>query len=322
MGKERMKTAIIVSGGDAPGINAAIDSYTRLAYQSGDQVLGAQGGFAGLLDDQLAAIDRSLVALLAGRGGSILQSSRDPALEQPDARRRLGDVMRRREIDNLLLFGGDGTIRHIAPRLAGWGVSCIVLPTTIDNDVAGTDYTLGHDSACSFALGAVDGIRATANALPGRIFLLETLGAPSGHLALAIAYASGAHLALLPEYPLELNWLAQRLREIVAREGYALVVASEAYADISRLVDEIPRLSGIRVRYSALGHAQRGADVSHRDRRVAREMSRIAWRAFKHGAAHGVVSFCDGALALHDGILPSRAKPPPDRALYEFVNQL
>lgn len=317
-----MKTAIIVSGGDAPGINAAIDSFTRLALQSGDQVVGAQGGFSGLLDNQLVEIDQSLVSLLAGRGGSIFQSSRDPALEQPGARQLLGDVLRRREIDNLLLFGGDGTIRHVAPRLADWGLSCIVLPATIDNDVAGTDYTLGHDSACNFALAAVDGIRATAHALPGRIFLLETLGAPSGHLALAIAYASGAHLALLPEYPLELNWLAQRLRETVAREGYALVVSSEAYPDMSRLVGEIPRLTGIRVRFSALGHAQRGADVSHRDRRVAREMSRIAWRAFKQGAENGVVIFQDGALALRDGILPSRTKPPPDRKLYEFVNQL
>lgn len=317
-----MKTAIIVSGGDAPGINAAIDSYLRLALQSGDQVVGAPGGFAGLLDDQLVAIDRALVSLLAGRGGSIFQSSREPALEQPDARQLLGDVLRRRAIDNLLLFGGDGTIRHIAPRLAGWGVSCIVLPTTIDNDVAGTDYTLGHDSACNFALGAVDGIRATAHALPGRIFLLETLGAPSGHLALAIAYASGAHLALLPEYPLEIDWLADRLKDIVANDGYALVVASEAYPDISRLADEIPRLAGIRVRFSALGHAQRGADVSHRDRQVAREMSRIAWTALKNGAANGVVIFRDGALALHAGSLPGRTKPPPDRALYEFVNQL
>lgn len=317
-----MKTAIIVSGGDAPGINAAIDSFARLARQSGDQVLGAQRGFAGLLDDQLAAIDRSLVSLLAGRGGSILQSSRDPALQGAEARARLQAVLARHKIDNLLVFGGDGTIRHVAPLLAGWGVSSIVLPTTIDNDVAGTDYTLGHDSACNFALAAVDGIRATAHALPGRIFLLETLGAPTGHLALAIAYASGAHLALLPEYPLELNWLAQRLREIVAREGCALVVASEAYPDINRLVEEIPRRTGIRIRYTALGHAQRGADVSHRDRRIARAMSRIVWRAFQDGAANGLVILQDGALALHAGILPSRTKPPPDRALYEFVNQL
>ena len=317
-----MKTAIVVSGGDAPGINTAIETFARLASQNGDQVLGARNGFAGLLDDQLVEIDRSLLALLAGRGGSILPSSRKPALQDPNARERLDHVMRRRGVDNLLLFGGDGTIRHVAPLLADWGIACIVLPTTIDMDVAGTDYTLGHDSACNFALHAVAGIRATAHALPGRIFMLETLGAPTGHLALAIAYASGADLALLPEYPLELDWLADRLKAIVSNDGYALVVLSEAYPAIDRLTTEIPQRAGIRIRHTALGHAQRGADVSHRDRCVARDMSRVAWRAFNKGAASGVVVLRDGALALHRGSLPGEHKPPPDRDLFEFINQL
>ncbi len=317
-----MNTAIIVSGGDAPGINAAIDCFTRLATPGGDRVLGAQAGFTGLLAGQLAEIDRSLVSLLAGRGGSILQSSRAPALQEPDARDRLLNVMSFHEIDNLLLFGGDGTIQHIAPLLASWGVSCIILPTTIDNDVAATEYTLGHDSACNFALQAVAGIRATAHALPGRIFMLQTLGAPSGHLALAIAYASGAHLALLPEYPLEIDWLAQRLTQVVADDGCALIVISEAYPGINSLLSEIPRRTGIRVRYTDLGHAQRGADVSHRDGCVARDMSRLAWRAFKDGIHNGALIMRDGALRLHQGSLPSEKKPPPDRRLYEFVNQL
>ena len=317
-----MNTAIVVSGGDAPGINAAIDCFARLAAQCGDRVLGAQGGFAGLLAGKLAEIDRSLLSLLAGRGGSILQSSRAPALQEPDARERLLNVMSLHEIDNLLLFGGDGTIQHIAPLLASWGVSCIILPTTIDNDVAATEYTLGHDSACNFALPAMAAIRATAHALPGRIFMLQTLGAPSGHLALAIAYASGAHLALLPEYPLEIDWLAQRLTQIVADDGCALVVISEAYPGIDSLLSEIPRRTGIRVRFTALGHAQRGADVSHRDRCIARDMSRLAWTAFKDGIHSGAVIMRHGALRLHQGSLPNDTKPPPDRDLYEFVNQL
>jgi 6-phosphofructokinase 1 len=317
-----MKTAIVISGGDAPGINAAIDGYTRLAMQNGDQVMGAQGGFAGLLVDRLVEIDLKLLHLFAGRGGSVLQSSRAPVLQQPDARERLGDVMRRHGIDNLLLFGGDGTIRHIAPLLAGWGILCVALPTTIDNDVNGTDYTLGHDSACNFAIQAVEGIRATAQALPGRIFMLETLGAPTGHLALTIAYASGAHLALLPEYPLAMDWLAERLSQLVARDGHALVVLSEAYRGIGQLVEEIPRRTGIRIRYTALGHAQRGADVSHKDRCVARDMSRVAWRAFKDGKQHGVLVLRNDAVVLHEGSMPGGKAPPPSRNLVEFVNQL
>lgn len=317
-----MKTCIVVSGGDAPGINAAIESYARLAAQNGDQVLGAQGGFAGLLDERLVEIDRSLLTVLAGRGGSILQSSRLPALDDQNARERLAGVMDKHGLSNLLVFGGDGTIRHVYPLLSSWGLSSIVLPTTIDNDVAATDYTLGHDSACNFASQAIAGIRATAQALPGRIFMLETLGAPSGHLALAIAYAGGAHLALLPEYPLELDWLAQRLKRAVDSEGHALVLLSEAYPGIDQLLAEIPRRTGIRVRYTALGHAQRGADVSHRDRCIARDMSRLAWRAFRDGIGHGIVVMRNGALLLRQGSLPSQDKPPPDRALFAFVNQL
>jgi len=317
-----MKTCIVISGGDAPGINAAIDGYVRLAARNGDRVLGAQGGFAGLLDNQLVEIDPALSSLLAGRGGSILQSSRAPALQQPDARERLARVMAGRGIDNLLVFGGDGTLRHVYPRLGAWGLPCIVLPATIDNDVAGTGYTLGHDSACNFASHALAGIRATAGALPGRVFMLETLGAPTGHLALAIAYAGGAHLALLPEYPLELDWLAARLRRIVERDGYALVVLSEAYPGIKALLEEIPQRTGIRIRYSALGHAQRGADASHKDRRLARDMSRVAWRAFKDGLRQGVLVAREGAHFVHEGSLPILRKPPPDRDLLEFVNQL
>lgn len=317
-----MKTCIVVSGGDAPGINTAIEMFTRLASQSGDEVLGARNGMAGLLDDQLVELDRSLISLLAGRGGSILPSSRRPALQEPNARERLRDVMRRRGIDNLLLFGGDGTIRHVAPLLARWGISCIVLPTTIDNDVPGTDYTLGHDSACNYAIQAVAGIRATAHALPGRIFMLETLGAPTGHLAMAIAYASDADLALLPEYPLELDWLSERLKQIVAREEAALVVLSEAYPDIDRLAKALPKRTGIRLRYTALGHAQRGADVSHWDRRVARDMSRVAWRAFQEGNGSGAVLWRAGAAILRQGSPPGEHKPPPDRRQFEFINQL
>ena len=317
-----MKTAIVVSGGDAPGINAAINFFTRLARRNGDQVLGAQDGFAGLLEGKLVDIDLKLVSVLAGRGGSILRSSRAPVLQEFDACERLLGIMRRHEIDNLLLFGGDGTMRHVLPLLESWGVPCIALPTTIDNDVKGTDYTLGHDSACNYAIQAVDGIRATANALPGRIFMLETLGAPTGHLALQIAYASGVHVALLPEYAVELGWLAERLAKAVSCDGYALVVLSEAYPCIDELVAEIPRLTGIRLRYTALGHGQRGADVSHRDRFVARDMSQVAWRGFKEKVAVGVVVSQDGGIVLHHGSLPQGKRPPPDRRLYERINEL
>ena len=317
-----MKTAIVVSGGDAPGINAAIESYLRLADANGDQVLGAQDGFAGLLAGRLQDFDPALLSLLAGRGGSILRSSREPVLSEPNARDRLRAVMNDHSIDNLLLFGGDGTMRHVLSILESWAVPCIALPTTIDNDVAGTDYTLGHDSACNHAIHAIEGIRATATALPGRIFMLETLGAPSGYLALAIAYASGAHAVLLPEYEYDMEWLAHRLQSVVSRDGYALVVLSEALPSIDELKEEIPNRTGIRLRYTALGHAQRGADASHRDRCLARDMSWLAWQALKQDVRAGIVLSKNGALLVHEGTLPHSKKPPPDPDLYRRINGL
>ncbi len=317
-----MKTAIVVSGGDAPGINAAIENALRLADAAGDQVLGAQDGFAGLLAGRLNAFDPALLSLLAGRGGSVLRSSREPVLGEPDAQVRLRAVMNDHAIDNLLIFGGDGTMRHVLPILETWAVPFIALPTTIDNDVAGTDYTLGHDSACNHAIHAIEGIRATATALPGRIFMLETLGAPSGYLALAIAYASGAYAVLLPEYAYDMAWLAKRLQAVVARDGYALVVLSEAVPSIKELVEEIPNLTDIRLRYTALGHAQRGADASHRDRTVARDLTWLAMQELKSGIRHGTLVMRYGGLVLHDGYLPLIKKPPPDYSLYRRINGL
>ncbi len=317
-----MRTLIVVSGGDAPGINAAIDSYLRIARHNGDQVLGAQDGFAGLLAGCLVEIDTRVLALLAGRGGSILRSNRAPVLQQPDARQRLRRLLMQHAIDNLLLFGGDGTMQHVMPLIQSWDIPCIALPATIDNDVAGADYTLGHDSACNYAIQAVEGIRSTAQALPGRIFTLEILGGATGHLALAIARASGAHLALLPEYPIDLDWLARRLKQTVEEEGYALVVLSEGFPDLKKLLEELPRRTGIRLRHSSLGHAQRGADASHKDRLLAREMSHIAWRALRDGCQAGPILSRNGALALHEGSLPQGKKAPPDYRLYAEINQL
>ena len=316
-----MKTLMVVSGGDAPGINTVIDRFARLAARNQDQVVGAKGGFAGLLAGDIVEIDLTITALLAGRGGACLSSSREPALKAADARQKLNAIIERHAIDNVLLFGGDGTFKHVLPRLHRWGIACVALPTTIDNDVAGADYALGHDSACHFALQTIEGALATAHALPGRVFMVETLGGDTGHLALAIAYASAAHAVLVPEYPLPPQ-LYPRLKALVAQSGYALVVLSEGVPAIPRLIESIPVQAGARLRYMQLGHAQRGAAVSHRDRCVAHDMARIAWQALRDGVRIGAVVSRHGALTLREGTLPDEKKSPPDYQQYAFINDL
>lgn len=317
-----MKTLIVVSGGDAPGINAVISQYTALASQQGDTVVGAKGGFRGVLAQDIHQIDLSLVRLLAGKGGTILPSSREPILNTPDARVRLQAIMVKHKIDNILLFGGDGTIRYVLPLLQEWDVPCILLPTTIDNDVAGTEYTLGHDSACNFAFQSIEGVLATAHALPGRIFMVETLGGDTGYLALAIAYSAGARCVLLPEYDVTLDWLGERLKHLIQQDSHALVVLSEGVKLIPELAEAIPRLTGVRLRYTRLGHAQRGGAVSHRDRQLAHEMSQLAYQGFKDNLQIGTIVVQQAKPRLQEGILSGEAHPPPDYDRYAYINQL
>lgn len=318
-----MKTLVVVSGGDAPGINATIARYTRRAQQNGDEVIGAVGGFAGVMSKNFRHIELPLVRLLEGSGGSTLPTSREPVLSQPDAPDRLRAIMDKEHIDNILLFGGDGSLKYVLPLLTAWQIPVIALPTTIDNDVAGTERTLGFDTACNFAYPTIQGILATAHALAGRIFMVETLGGYSGYLALEIAYATGAHAVLLPEYDFDLAWLADRLKQATANDGFALAIVCEGVLfETPDLPEEISRLAGIRMRFSRLGHAQRGGAVSHVDRRLATDMAYLAHNAFCNGISNGAVIVQNGIPRLHQGIIGEQVKAKPDYDLYKLVNGL
>lgn len=317
-----MNTLMIVSGGEAPGVNAVLARCAAMASGRGDVVFGARGGFAGAFDGHIARLDPAQMDAFAAMPGSVLPSSRAPVLSEPGAREKLAGIMQTHAIDNLILFGGDGTLRHVAPRLASWGVPCIVLPTTIDNDVPGTERTLGFDSACNYAYYALDGMRATAHALAGRIFTLETLGGDTGFIALAVAHGAGAHAVLLPEYEYADEWLTGRLRDAVDRFGYALLVLSEGVPAARTLAAHIPRRTGFRVRDVRLGHAQRGATPSHRDRVLAAEMAQLAYNGLRAGLAVGVVVVRDEQTQLYEGQLKPDTEPPrmPNHILYERIN--
>jgi len=317
-----MRTVFVVNGGDAPGINTVLGNYIRLAVQNGDTVLGANGGFPGLLDNQIVPLTFDKIVPWTGRGGSILASSRDPILNQAEAGEHLKIILRDNAIDNIVLFGGNGTLRYIPPLLRDWGIPIIGLPTTIDNDVPGTEMTLGFDSACNFAYHSIDGAMATAHALRGRIFLLETLGGNCGNLALAVAYGADAHAAILPEYPYEDMWLSERVTNALKNDGYALVVICEGARGARTLADDIPKWTGTRVRDVRLGHAQRGGVASHRDRVLAADMAHAAYTAFKSGVQAGIACVTNGTLTIRKDSLEQFNLPAPDRTLYNRINGL
>lgn len=317
-----MRTLFVVSGGDAPGINAALYQGAMLAAQYGDETLGVQGGFAGLLNEQIVPFTPHDMIHWLAMAGTYFQSSRDPVLAQAEAQDKLSQVLKKHQIDSIILFGGNGTLRYIPPLLERWGVACIGLPTTIDNDVPGTDLTLGFDSACNFAYSVVDGMRATGHALTGRIFTLETLGGDTGYLALEIARGAAADVVLLPEYEYDPVWAADRLKDAISRQGQALLVYSEGLKGKNELLDLIPKRTGIRVRDSHLGHAQRGGVPSHRDRALAADMVRKAYTSLQDGVRTGVMVVRDGQTILHPGILEATAPQPPNQTLYNQINGL
>lgn len=323
-----MKTLIVVSGGDAPGINTAIARFTMRAEQNGDAVIGAIGGFAGALAKRFQQLELPLLRILEGSGGSYLPTSREPVLSEPGAAARLHAIMEEEAIDNLLLFGGDGSLNNLLPLLKEWQIPVIALPTTIDNDVAGTERTLGFDTACNFAHSTIQGILATAHALPGRIFMVETLGGYSGHLALDIAFASAANVVLLPEYDFDIAWVADRLKQATVGDGFALAIVCEGVtAAMPDLPAKIERLAGIRMRFTRLGHAQRAGTTSHLDRRLATEMASLAHGAFRRDLSNGTVSsgvivVQNGKAQFQEGGIGEHSKVKPSLDLYNAVNGL
>lgn len=312
-----MSILTVVSGGDAPGINAAL---AQIVQQEGDEaVYGAVGGLPGLVNGRWRKLAHADVWPFVGLAGSLLPSSRAPILREPDAQQVARQRLRDEGISGVLLFGGDGTLRHVLPIIAAWGLPCAAIPTTIDNDVPGTDYTLGFDSACNFAYHSIDGVTATAHALGGRIFMVETLGGNTGYLALAVAEGAGAHAVLLPEYDYDEGQIAARLRAAADAQGFALLVLSEGAQGARTLADTLPERVKMRVRDVRLGHAQRGGSPTHRDRVFARQAADLALQTL-HAGQSGVVVERGGALHVVES-LPSE-RPLPDRARYNRINGL
>lgn len=315
-----MRTLIVVSGGDAPGINALLFYLAEHAAQQGDELIGATGGLPAVLSERFTLLTPALMAPFAALPGSYLASSREPVLKDPANQTHFADRMHKHGIDNLILFGGNGSLYHLPPIFAGLGIPCVGIPTTIDNDVAGTDRTLGFSSACQFAYAAIDGIRATGHALPGRFFTLETLGGGAGMLALEVAYAAGADGVLLPEFPgVDYDALAAHLRAALARKGHALLIYNEYITDKAEMLETLPGKVGTRVRDNRLGHAQRGAAPTAEDRMLARLWADLAYEALQSHIPMATTVWRNGAATLHEDLLTGET-PQPNRARYNLVN--
>ena len=270
--------AVLTSGGDAPGMNAALRAVVRTAIYKGLKVSAVYQGYQGLVNDTLEEYGARSVANIIGRGGTILRTARCKAFYEPEGRAKAAEVLHRRGIEGLVVIGGDGSFRGASKLHEEHGIKVIGIPGTIDNDIYGTDVTIGFNTAMNIALDAVDRIRDTA-ASHDRMFLVEVMGRHTGHIALNVGVAGGAEAILVPEAEPSVQEVIEAVSKARKRaKDFSLVVVAEgAYpGGATALAEELEAKGDYDVRTSILGHMQRGGSPSTRDRVLA---SRLGYAA-------------------------------------------
>ena len=276
---------ILTSGGDAPGMNAAIRAITRSAICKNFTVKGIYRGYDGLVNDEIKEFTTESVSNIIAKGGTILKSARSKAFMTPEGRKQAYEVMQQEKIDALVVIGGNGSLTGAKIFADEFNVPCIGLPGTIDNDLYGTDLTIGYDTTLNTIMECVDKIRDTANSHE-RIFFVEVMGRDAGFLAQNSAIASGAEAAIIPEDSTDADQLEHFIgRGIRKSKNSSIVIVSESpkcgamfYAD--RVKREYPQYD---VRVSILGHLQRGGSPSARDRILASRLGAGAIDAILDG---------------------------------------
>lgn len=273
------RVAVLTSGGDAPGMNAAIRAIVRQGRELGLQVFGINHGYKGLLEGDIEELGVKDVSGIIERGGTFLQSKRAPEFQEQDAQDEGVRVINQHEIDGLIVIGGDGSLRG-ARALSEEGIPAVGIPATIDNDVYGTDISIGVDSALNMVVDALDRIRDTAASLE-RAFVVETMGRESGYIALMGGLSGGAEIILIPEIDYDLEEVAKTIYRGYKRgkQHTIIVVAEGVYEDGSAahyVGERIRERIGFEMRITVLGHMQRGGSPSAQDRSLA---SRLGARA-------------------------------------------
>jgi 6-phosphofructokinase 1 len=264
------RVAVLTSGGDAPGMNAALRAVVRTALERGMDVFGVQKGYTGLVSDRIEPMDRSSVANIVHRGGTILKTDRSESFKHSATRRQAAENLRARHIEALVVIGGEGSLTgaHLLQRETG--IRVIGLPGTIDNDIAGTDDSIGFDTAVNTALEAIDRIRDTATAHE-RVFLVEVMGRSSGFIAAFVGIAGGAEIVLLPDQPVSIDAICTTLKHSEERGKYSsliIVAEGENPQRTNQLTDDLNQ-RGFQARACILGHIQRGGSPSGHDRVLA-----------------------------------------------------
>lgn len=277
------RIGVLTSGGDASGMNPALRAVVRTAIVDGLEVIGIERGYEGLLNGWFKPLNLSSVGGIINRGGTILRTARSERFRTEEGLQEAANALREQGIDGLVVIGGDGSFRGAAKLEEVSGIRVVGIPATIDNDIGGTEYTLGYDTALQVAMDAIDKIRDTADSFE-RIFVIEVMGRSRGFIAVAVGLAGGAEAILVPEIPFDPVQICERLKRGMARgKRSAIIVTAEGAAKASEVATFVEMYLREEVRATVLGYTQRGGSPTAMDRIMGSRFGALAVELLLNG---------------------------------------
>ena len=313
--------AVLTSGGDSQGMNAAVRAVVRSAIFHGLDVYAVYQGYQGLINDDIRQMDLRSVGDIIQRGGTILQTARCKEFMTPEVQQLAADNLRKRGIDGLVVIGGDGSYQG-ANKLNKLGIKTMGLPGTIDNDISHTDFTIGFDTAVSIVVDAVNKLRDTMTSHQ-RASVVEVMGRYCGDIALYAGLASGAETILVPEVPLDLHEVAHRMKEnFDTGKRHSIIIVAEGVGRGEDIAQQIFEMNGIDTRVTVLGHIQRGGSPTHNDRILASRLGDFAVRKLIEGDSGKACGIINGEIVATDIDLVVNTKKPFNMELYSLSQRL
>lgn len=315
------KIAVLTSGGDSPGMNAAIRAVVRKANFHGVEVMGIFHGFEGFIEGDMEKLDLGSVGGIIQRGGTKLYSARCPKFKEDQYQLMGIEKMKEAGVEGLIVIGGDGSYRG-AMELTEKGFPCVGVPGTIDNDVPGTEYTIGFDTALNTVIECIDKIRDTATSHENT-FIVEVMGRDAGDIALWAGLAAGAESVLIPEQDYSIDDIIERIERGVARgKRHSIIIVAEGVMPASDLAKILKEKAGIEIRVSVLGHIQRGGSPSARDRVLAGRLGAKAVEVLLEGRGGRAVGIKNHLVVDYDLKDAYESNHKADLSLYTLSKEL
>ncbi|MEP0004609.1 MAG: 6-phosphofructokinase [Balneola sp.] len=316
---------VLTSGGDSPGMNAAVRAVVRVAAKYDLKVFGIRHGYHGLIHNEVKPMKNNSVSNIIQRGGTILKSARSQEFRTVEGRMKAAETIKKYNIDALVAIGGDGTFTGANIFSKEHGIKVIGIPATIDNDIIGTDETIGYDTALNTALDAVDKIRDTADAHE-RMFLVEVMGRDAGFIALETSIAGGAELALLPEELMDIDDVKSQLKNMLknqVRSSLVVVAEGDESGGAIKLAEQIrDDFKKYDMRVCILGHIQRGGSPTARDRVLASRLGAAAIKTLMEGHSGVMVGIVNGKIKITPIKVAVDRKKDLDHSLIELAKLL